>query len=175
MNATDYMEQCERTWNTGDDERMQLCNAALGLVGEVGELVEKLDAVAQGSGTFDVGSEAGDVWFYLMTLYRLLGVDVSEAPCYRETMASYSEAGLRYHTMVLAYRSAESAKKHVFHGKPADALVRNLRSFEAGFAELTMRIGLEAERLWDANIDKLRARYPDGFVEGGGIREASTR
>lgn len=163
MDATTYINETARTWNADDGHRLQLCNAALGLVGEVGELIEKLDAVASGRGSFDVATEAGDVWYYLMTLYRLLGVDASDAPCYRATMAKYSEASLRDHTKVLAYRAAESAKKHVFHGKDDAQLIRNLRSFEAGFAEMTMRIGLMSDDLWQQNIDKLRERHPTGW------------
>jgi NTP pyrophosphatase (non-canonical NTP hydrolase) len=38
-------------------------------------------------------------------------------------------------------------------------------------ANLCFALEIDLQRVAEENIKKLRARYPDGFVDGGGIRE----
>jgi NTP pyrophosphatase (non-canonical NTP hydrolase) len=66
----------------------------------------------------------------------------------------------------------EPLKKHLFHGKPIDTA--HLMS-EAGdvlwyLNGLLITLGSSVEEAMEHNIKKLSARYPGGFVPGGGIR-----
>lgn len=66
-----------------------------------------------------------------------------------------------------AGEAADLAKKHLFHGHPLDR--DKLRS-ELGdvlwyVATLADAVGLELGDIAEANIAKLRARYPEGFSE----------
>lgn len=67
----------------------------------------------------------------------------------------------------------ELIKKHCFHGKPLDR--ENLRK-ELGdvlwyISAICTEVGLELSDVAEANIDKLFARYPNGYVDGGGNRD----
>jgi NTP pyrophosphatase (non-canonical NTP hydrolase) len=67
---------------------------------------------------------------------------------------------------------ADLLKKHLFHGIDLD--VSKLRS-ELGdvlwyVAALARHAGLSLEDVATSNLDKLQARYPDGFKLGGGVR-----
>lgn len=66
----------------------------------------------------------------------------------------------------------ELLKKQVFHGKPAsmDALVKELGDVLWYLANAAECLGIDLQTIADANIAKLKARYPQGFAEGGGIR-----
>jgi NTP pyrophosphatase (non-canonical NTP hydrolase) len=66
----------------------------------------------------------------------------------------------------------ELSKKHLFHGKRD---VRGAVLTEAGdvlwyLANHLAAYGLTLEDAARANVEKLRERYPEGFVQGGGIR-----
>jgi len=53
---------------------------------------------------------------------------------------------------------------------PREKLVEELGDAAWYFSNLMKELGIEPEEVFAANRDKLRARYPDGFVKGGGIR-----
>jgi NTP pyrophosphatase (non-canonical NTP hydrolase) len=67
----------------------------------------------------------------------------------------------------------ELVKKHRYHGKPLDraALCAELGDLLWYVAEMASAAGLDLEGIAGENIAKLRARYPDGFEEGGGVRD----
>ena len=67
----------------------------------------------------------------------------------------------------------ELVKKHLFHGKDLD---RDLAAKELGdvlwyLAVAADAIGFSLDKIATWNVAKLVARYPDGFVSGGGARE----
>jgi NTP pyrophosphatase (non-canonical NTP hydrolase) len=69
---------------------------------------------------------------------------------------------------------AEMAKKAIFHGMP-EMLAPDKTKKEGGdiLWYLTAAMDTEGHTMEDVaetNNRKLRARYPEGFVEGGGIR-----
>lgn len=80
------------------------------------------------------------------------------------------------HSMGLAGETGELIdllKKDLFHGRPA--IQADLES-EAGdvlwyLSNLCYALEIDLQRVAENNIKKLRARYPDGFVKGGGIRD----
>ena len=68
---------------------------------------------------------------------------------------------------------AEMVKKASWHGKPVDTA---LMCDELGdvlwyVADLASHYGLSLEFIALENVEKLKRRYPDGFVVGGGVRE----
>ncbi len=101
-----YREQANRTRRDGmDPTRPQTLNAALGLAGETGEVVDLIKKAyfhEKSPSTEDLLGEIGDVLFYLDWIAQ--------------------------------------------------------------------RYDLTLQQVADANIAKLKARYPDGFVVGGGVR-----
>jgi NTP pyrophosphatase (non-canonical NTP hydrolase) len=64
-------------------------------------------------------------------------------------------------------------KKHVFHRKPCSpgAVASELGDVLYYLAMLAATFELKLEDIARGNVEKLAARYPDGFVFGGGRRE----
>jgi NTP pyrophosphatase (non-canonical NTP hydrolase) len=67
---------------------------------------------------------------------------------------------------------ADLLKKQLFHGKAenADALCEELGDVLWYVANLARLHGLSLSEVAAFNLRKLRKRYPDGFVLGGGVR-----
>jgi len=67
----------------------------------------------------------------------------------------------------------ELVKKHRYHGKLLDreALVGELGDVLWYVAETASAAGLSLWGIAEENLSKLRARYPSGFEEGGGVRD----
>lgn len=151
----------------------------LGLAGEAAELTSAsskwLDAVRelgrQNAETDKLRDhailEAGDVLWYIAALAScrstMLGAyDVEDAPV----------TTIQHATGV----ACDRIKKEIWHGKPPTTfvyqldicrLIGTLRSYCQHF------FGLSLEEVGDRNVAKLKKRYPDGFVEGGGLRMAA--
>lgn len=66
----------------------------------------------------------------------------------------------------------EPLKKHLYHGKPLDkeALVKEAGDVLWYLHGLLIECDSSLNLALYGNIEKLRARYPKGFKEGGGIR-----
>ena len=84
----------------------------------------------------------------------------------------FAEAGMSGETGEIS----EAVKKGIFHGQPEllDDVEKIKKEIGDALYYLTIIADLFGMRLQDvaiANNRKLRARYPDGFVPGGGIRE----
>ncbi len=67
---------------------------------------------------------------------------------------------------------ADLIKKAAWHGKPMD--IKQLAS-EMGdtlwyLSDLASHYGLSLSKIAEENVQKLKRRYPDGFVLGGGVR-----
>jgi NTP pyrophosphatase (non-canonical NTP hydrolase) len=67
---------------------------------------------------------------------------------------------------------AELVKKASWHGKPVDLekLANELGDVLWYVADLASHYGLSLHQIAAGNVEKLRQRYPDGFVTGGGVR-----
>lgn len=68
---------------------------------------------------------------------------------------------------------AEVVKKEVYHGKEPDRqkLLDELGDVLWHVMTIAVDHGSSLEEVARINDDKLRKRYPSGFVKGGGIRE----
>lgn len=160
--------------------------ATLGLIGEIDEMLSAAEAADSLQDWMKIPDEVGDVMFYLAWVYSLaIQSDVSreslELPDaftdwkYDESDADYSSA------VILSYAAklGECVKKHAFHGKDnildiigylnvIGVMVADIAEAVCGAAQMPGGLGRIVER----NVIKLEARYPSGFVLGGGIREA---
>ena len=64
-----------------------------------------------------------------------------------------------------AGETADMLKKHLFHGKPLnhDDVAKELGDVMWYVAGMATAIGISLDDVAQRNVDKLRARYPDGF------------
>lgn len=62
-------------------------------------------------------------------------------------------------------------KKHLFHGHPFDAtkIAKELGDVLWYIAVMAHEIGVDLEVVAEMNVAKLRARYPEGFMESRSI------
>jgi NTP pyrophosphatase (non-canonical NTP hydrolase) len=92
-----------------------------------------------------------------------------------------SKIDFDYHVPAIAGEAGEVAelfKKYKYHdirefkGKPfLDALQEELGDVLWGIVNCANYFGLDIDSLVRANCNKRSARYPQGFVAGGGIRD----
>lgn len=169
MKLNEYQELALRTRNR-IPESERPCYA-LGLAGEAGEA-----AMSIFIDPAKLGSELGDVLWYTATLAHVFGLKMSELAPFGITDFDQSDwlaiedqgATIEVRLLILAGRSGEAAdyvKKVVFHNHTSDAeKLRGLLSLVlkaiAGVAHIG---GTNLEAVAQANIAKLRKRYPDGF------------
>lgn len=157
MNIEQYKIEIQRTWQTDLPLREQICNATLGLVREVGEF--ERDRVM---------TELGDVAYYTYTLARLLGHEISQVNKSQRPMHQ------------IAASIAEGIKKLEFHSPGQMRQIEIMLSLSNDLDDMAYKIHRRAicdvtlrdffGEVLAGNIAKLRARYPDGFVPGGGVR-----
>lgn len=170
MTPTQYQEACMRTASpisraTMDNLRMQ---GAMGLCGETAELYE---AAAKSDSRSQIIGELGDVLWYAATLARSIGMDFGDimAKVGPTAWTAGSFSGSAEHWAIYMMRQAGSimdrVKKETFQGHPADTdgiyadlvLLLTYALCVAGSGYRTL------EEVAEANIVKLRSRYPKGF------------
>ena len=79
--ATPFMAHAERTWNIKTGALEQLANAAMGLAGESGEVVDLLKKnLFHGTDVSceQIAEELGDVLYYVATIARQVGYTMEE-------------------------------------------------------------------------------------------------
>ena len=66
-----------------------------------------------------------------------------------------------------AGETADLIKKHLFHGHPLDKdkIKSELGDIMWYIATMSRSLGMDMNEIAEHNVDKLRARYPEGFSE----------
>lgn len=167
MNWTDYIKEVRRTSE-------QNGNHYPGMIGEVGELVAlwqrklvlKRDVTRE-----QVVDELGDVVWYATAI-------TMDGPWDEQMRHDHDEAGgefgfLRYRTISediyiwLAYWTVEHVKTN---GSKLALLISLATVTAARIIDEGSDLKALLQEALEKNVAKLRARFPDGYVEGGGIR-----
>lgn len=157
MDSTTYQRLCLRTAPGHDtDRRATLLNCALGLAGEVGEIADT-----------PTSDEIGDGYWYAYVMLWCLGVTTYE-PMPLDAGEAPDEAAALRAAFRACSRACELVKKHAFHGREFDAVRDDLTHATRRYIDALARLDAQpAAATFQQNIDKLRARYPEGFVERG--------
>jgi len=167
---TSFRDWTARIHRSANGERLEasgpLACAALGICGELGELLEP-DA--------DELVEAGDVLSYVFLAAGLLMLDVGDwlpedfldtpQACAEKycTGAIAPRCDILHGATIHALRFAELAKKQVFQGRPIlpDAAAWRLRSIVQAVAGFMGTAGYSMRQILLANTLKLESRYPE--------------
>ena len=132
-------------------QEMMIVIDALGLCGEVGELLDSAPSYR--------AVEVGDVMWYAAALYTNIGA-IMPNPNLNVCGSEMSIA-----LAVSSARFADAAKKMVFHdhGLNLDKLADYLDEFCDDLWGYCRAHGIDPRQAMAGNIDKLKARYPNGF------------
>jgi NTP pyrophosphatase (non-canonical NTP hydrolase) len=158
MKFETYMEGAARTMPQSMPWRDLLADAALGLCGEAGEIVELVEAGEAAGDEFD--DELGDGWWYVAAAYHAMDriPEPFETRRGAESIELFRAASL----------VAESAKKVRYHRddleEHLEAILRGLRRYAGVLSSLT---DSSDAKVWKQNVDKLAARWPEGFAPEG--------
>lgn len=144
-----------------DGRPMPLPFIILGIVGEMGELVETLERHEKFTRA-DVLSEMGDVLWYFQAACLDQGI-----PLHGMIAVDHGDS-----LPVILGRIAEAGKKLAWHGKTywPHQIAALLAPLLAHLQLMSTVSGVPFGEAMEANVEKLEKRYPRGFVEGGGIR-----
>lgn len=183
MNINEYQTLAMRTHNPELSEKDARACYALGLAGEAGEAAEYIAEYAllgtQGTHQLKLVKELGDVLWYIATVAAMYGLKMNElAPYGAKTFNEFDLLGGEHLALSPVSRyvaglkmagaagtASDYAKKLLFHGHVEDLeklrglLTKTLRAVQ----QASFQFGTSLEAVAVANIEKLRARYPDGF------------
>lgn len=170
MKLIDYINLAKVTANSNLSQNEAVCNWALGLVGESEEFLNSLYY-----GTEDeLISELGDQLWYACMLWKDLDLDTDKLEIsfkkLHEISRDMSDKAKSLNTeqpnlfeafenVKLACRIAEKVKKLVFHKKDVKGFITEF----LGEFILTLASIRNIEEVAQKNIEKLKARYPEGF------------
>jgi len=173
----DYQQLAARTAAMDVSKAIREATFSLGLVCEAGEVAE-LYLMDTGRQFATLPKELGDVLWYAAALCTehglqmgdITGVDDIETwqkSCYEKPM-------LDTRLFVEASKVGDYMKKVVGHGHDLDQdrLIAGLKKVLGCVGDLAVAHRLQVTDITTANIDKLRARYPDGWDKLRSIHRA---
>lgn len=186
MKIVDFIVACKRTSRGTLSHKEKLTNFALGLTGEVAELVEIINMIDVSHLRKDTFvKEAGDVFWYLfMLLHELAGNEdfttdyngllyyghgpINFAPASRfwdNFNKSISIGNVVSEMNVLAGKIADEIKKGVFHDKMIETaqLIAKIGNLYWLMRFVLECFSIEVDYVLAMNVHKLKLRYPDGF------------
>ena len=173
MTPTTYQLASLRTVNPELSPRERLLEAALGICGEASEIY---DARLIRGGTDKRAEEIGDLCWYHAQVMDLLGLDPEvywSTPCRMEhPKKSYKW----YCTMLFSVSGsfANRVQKHAFQGHDQELFSPSLRALAGYTAGIAWKIGYTMPEIWAMNIQKLEARYPNGFTVAASVDRSAT-
>ena len=176
----EYLELLENgtTMAKGKTATLDVWHGILGIAGEASELLELFEKAEVRPDKDALVKEIGDIWWYVAPLVRGLHGS-AEKEFKRIADAAVERANDLNHGVIslATNRITEPMKKWIWYGKQInlkeleDAVVELLAVtiFVADMADVTI------EEVLDANIAKLKARYPERFDEAAAVAKADER
>jgi NTP pyrophosphatase (non-canonical NTP hydrolase) len=165
MKWSEYIEAAMRT-APHESKKEMLVHAALGICGEVGELFDLvISQTAHDEGTKkQVADEMGDVLWYCALASESVCVD--ELDTQKPSDDNWHQVNDVFLSLMReASRFAEMTKKHVIHYKDREReIVKSLKCVIAQCILICKLMDIDIDDVLAWNIDKLKARYPDGFA-----------
>ena len=167
MNLNEYQKEAKRTLPSGQSTLILAC----GLCGEIAEASDYvIDAHIGNDYDHSKGMlvELGDVMWYTACMAWTFGAELQDVRDAIEKDTSdlmRSNTGLTLQLAKHAGKAADVIKKAVGHGHPLDRqqVIAHLGECIWYLGVLAARFGWNMADVLRTNVDKLRARYPDGF------------
>jgi NTP pyrophosphatase (non-canonical NTP hydrolase) len=174
LTFSEYQGLAARTANKHENEEY---NYALGLDGETGELVDAVKKHVFHGHVIDkdyVKKEAGDILWYSSQLARLFEIDLSDTFEKFLSMQKIYDNSNQKEVMIISSINISKAVGIIaafmyerINGNFLHRLnlERQLVSVLTDLSLLLIIAGLDIREVAQANLDKLMARYPEGFSE----------
>jgi NTP pyrophosphatase (non-canonical NTP hydrolase) len=174
-NFKEYAEFSKRTRNPNLSINEQLCNYALGLCGEMAEIVDCLRWIDPELCTFrsdkrlEVLKEIGDVYWYLSQLVDLeskYAFDFMPRPDSSlniEVKTLNDIDDIVNYSVRIACQIAELLKKRIFHKKINVVVLNQYHALNLNLRLICEIAETTEEEVLELNKKKLTERYPNGF------------
>jgi hypothetical protein len=169
-NFEEYQAHALRTLAPGYTHAEDVMHAVMGMVGEVGEIMEHSPAHWEAKGDPRIG-EIGDCMWYCAVLARRLSYNfavVIEAAKYKQVKPTeFPEHTADVRASIYAARLMEVVKKVYFYKKTPDWMVvyELLVSYVAELLAICAFVGADPLYVAEVNVNKLATRFPDKFSE----------
>lgn len=166
MTHDEYLKEAPKTLDPTLTPREQLVSCLLGVAGELVELIRRAEQSAAIPDTLAADAligECGDVLWYLACLETLPnGIQPRE---YEHLDAWDYEQVTGGH-----FNACEEIKRYAFHGRGKETVLALCGTARQYVGEVLRHLKVSLDECRARNIAKLRERYPQGFVSGGGVR-----
>lgn len=168
MNLKRFQEQARRTMNEDTQNTNQYLNMAMGLVGEVGELVDLMKKeMYQGHKKPDYAEEIGDILWYLVNYARLMNSTLVFRPKkYRDRLEHISALLNRTNTIFnneVYLMQFDTPIKRNLQGNILEDTRLLMQDVYSNIITLADILKVDLDYAKQRNIDKLQKRYPQGF------------
>lgn len=176
MNLNEYQAKALRTSGEGHD---RIENGLMGLMGECGEIVDLLKKhIFQSSIDADLPvdkleKETGDVLWYCAEFATGMGMELSEVASYEEDNSSCMVLRERFmsktsrlclkRTAISMLSYAVEAYQHFYDRDDLYLTLWSVSRLMALINHLCETLNIPIAHVMEQNIEKLLARYPDGF------------
>lgn len=162
-------------------------NAATGLASESGEIEELLRLDDRDRDPVHVQKELGDwSWYWSLMNFAysrnnsivLDGDSINDFMERNEDSMAQAAEGITFGLGVVTGKINEFVKKHHFHFHPWDdehqaRLADNMREAFLEWCVATVALGFRPQAVLALNIEKLMARYPEGFSTERSLHRAA--
>lgn len=159
-----YQKHAKRTMNWELHDHLQLTNFGLGIVGELGEVDEILDAIKETQEEVDkITDEVGDVFWYIANLCTFLKMDWRELfpqKKKRLKLNAASRIAFRRASKIADIIKKTTAQEHELN---VSGITTNLQGLMDSLTSILAYYGLTVQEVCAYNHMKLMKRYPTGF------------
>lgn len=161
MDIQMYQKHAKRTMNMSLPVNVQLSSLALGINGELGEVLELIDEVHSLEAT-KIGEEIGDIFWYIANLCSILNVELLDLV---PTIPIMNRSTLLVDALISSSKLSDSIKKTIAQGHDLD--IESIPIYLARIANdlhnVLMGLDLDLGSVLASNHLKLMQRYPNGF------------
>lgn len=175
---SNYEQFVEKTWVLPGDhynETESLAVCSMGLVGETGELLEKLEDFLFSASEKNrdlVVKELGDCFYYLVKVSNMSEVDlnalISKIPL---VFPAQDEERCAFSLMKSVALSCEVLKKKIRKDPSFDfthRLEQSLKPVLMNYFDLLYQLDISIKEVVDENIEKVSSRFSRGLIKGSG-------
>ena len=161
MTPADYHRLAART-RMDLPRREALAYAGLKLSGEAGEVLATMFSDVPATRA-DKIAELGDVCWYIAMIADTIQADADHLWTNYEPILALTWYNATIRLTLAATATSEAIGKHLYHGKGHALILPPLSRTVAAVHACASILGIDVEDVWVANVEKLRARWPDGF------------